>query len=576
MSFVVWLCVPIFWQLHWIIPDEIRPTKPIIWYCLYGISLLLGLMTAIYRFSDDRSLTIAFLLAFSGSFLLILLRAWIKPESNIRVISWTLAIIAGVLAILVTSFLWGFSIGGGLDLWLIPLWMLVYFYAIGRRRLRGLKFRANRLMVVYLSFTLALALFIVLSTLLTFFFKLPENTTAFIIGMSMFAFGLSTFVRPRFERFIERHILGIVGVADNILEEFTAKLATSKTISELNTIHLLHILPTLLIREAALLRRDEACIPEIIYQVGGVMDEISAETYTTIQVYEDEYLPPIITPFAETPLAWIRLVLPLVVSGKHVGLWLLGARDPDDLYELEETATFKALAIQTATTLLNLQQSANLHALYQANIERQETERTRLALELHDEVLNEIGILTMQLDPEDTNPQFQAAYERLINKVRQTIHDLRPAMLNYGLRIAFDEFLESVNQREPEDIVTKLNLPATFIRYPAKIEQHIFRIVQQAVENALEHAQPHVLQLSGSLQEGEIQLIVEDDGVGFEMDGQSTLAQLLEQRHYGLVGMLERTDLINGDLQIESEIGKGTIVTLTWIEAEPQHLILRP
>ncbi len=112
------------------------------------------------------------------------------------------------------------------------------------------------------------------------------------------------------------------------------------------------------------------------------------------------------------------MVLPLVVSGKLIGLWLLGSRDPDDYYAQSEISILKAIANQTAIALVNITQAERLHALYQADIERQEKERASLARGLHDEVLNQLAALAMRQEKSNPAPGFQESHEVISGYLR--------------------------------------------------------------------------------------------------------------------------------------------------------------
>jgi GAF domain-containing protein len=81
------------------------------------------------------------------------------------------------------------------------------------------------------------------------------------------------------------------------------------------------------------------------------------------------------------------------IGGKLIGIWLLGRRDPDDFYAQSEISVLQTISNQTAIALNNIAHAELLHALYQADIERQEKERAALARGLHDEVLNQLAVL---------------------------------------------------------------------------------------------------------------------------------------------------------------------------------------
>jgi signal transduction histidine kinase len=258
------------------------------------------------------------------------------------------------------------------------------------------------------------------------------------------------------------------------------------------------------------------------------------------------------------------LAFPLRVAGDLVGLWLLGRRDPDDLYTQSELPVLQSISHQTAFVLANIRQAELLQALYQANVERQEAEQSELALLLHDEVLNPLGLLVDQVDPPAASPEFYAIYTALTTSIRQTIQGLRPAMLDYGLRAGLTELVDELIDRAGDQVAIQLEIPQTDVRYDPKVEQHLFRIVQQACENALRHAQARNVRICGELGPEQVSLEVEDDGIGFPAGEQLDLNGLLKEKHYGLAGMHDRAKFIKGRLQVRSAPGAGTRVSVQW------------
>ncbi|MBX3003248.1 MAG: hypothetical protein KF828_04770 [Anaerolineales bacterium] len=99
--------------------------------------------------------------------------------------------------------------------------------------------------------------------------------------------------------------------------------------------------------------------------------------------------------------------------------------------------------------------------------------------------------------------------------------------------------------------------------YEEQVAQHAYRIVQLAAENVFKHAQAQFLTISGQLEPDCIDLLVEDDGRGFDAQG-AQLTDLLRTQHYGLASMSERAALIGAELSIESQPGAGTQVRLVW------------
>jgi signal transduction histidine kinase len=260
------------------------------------------------------------------------------------------------------------------------------------------------------------------------------------------------------------------------------------------------------------------------------------------------------------------MTLPLVYGEEIIGACLLGRRDPDDRYGPAEGKLLRMLMHQTALALVNFDQSALLGALHRDSIQFRDRERTRLARDLHDEVLPQMALLTHHVG----EPQaFEQAYQAAVERVRQVINGLSPATLEqFGLHTALEELLGDLDERirgaGQESPSLAFSLSPEKLRYPGEVELHLFRIVQQACLNALKHAQACNLGIRGDLQAGKIELAVEDDGTGFDLSQGLDVASLVENRHYGLLTMCERAALIGAVLRIDASPGKGTLVRVSW------------
>ena len=235
---------------------------------------------------------------------------------------------------------------------------------------------------------------------------------------------------------------------------------------------------------------------------------------------------------------WIRIILPLKAGDSLIGFWLLGRRDPDDIYPIAEIPILQSLANQTAIALSNISHAEQLRSMYQSDIDRYEKERMRLALELHDSVLNELAVLRTNTDENSLSPKFQTSYEEVTRRLREIVSDLRPPMLMYGLKPAIDELADNLMERNGDKIKIHVDINASEERVPENIEQHLYRIVQEGCENALRHSQAQRIGIFGTFSPQKIDLIIEDDGKGF--DGQLEMTSLIANNHFGLAGMLER------------------------------------
>jgi signal transduction histidine kinase len=267
------------------------------------------------------------------------------------------------------------------------------------------------------------------------------------------------------------------------------------------------------------------------------------------------------------PCGWARVVLPLALDGRSTGFWLLGRRPPDDYYALAEVAALRSLAQQTAIALNHIAQTERIRRLYQANVNQREAERTRVARELHDDVLSGLADLMVHLgDPvvSDNQSRLQA----VVDRIRASISDLRPAVLDHGLWQALAHLGDQLDDAAAGKFAVLVEIPPSEARYDSQSEQHLYRIVQQACDNALAYAQAHVVRLQGELGRDQVTLSVEDDGAGFALDPaigiEQHLSLLVQAGHYGLANVMERALLIGAELRLDSSQGQGTRLHITW------------
>jgi signal transduction histidine kinase len=99
------------------------------------------------------------------------------------------------------------------------------------------------------------------------------------------------------------------------------------------------------------------------------------------------------------------------------------------------------------------------------------------------------------------------------------------------------------------------------------MEMHLYRIAQQACQNAVRHGRAARIHIIGNLDPDEAQLIIDDNGQGFLGGEAIDFNQLLAHRHFGLVGIYERAALIGAKVDIDSFPGLGTQVCVHWKKA---------
>jgi len=564
----MWLCVPVYWHLHWILPKPLKPLPSFIWVIFHiagaGIAIVQW-----FQILPPQSYAVGFLLALAGSALLLMAHFLFRPVERRDLFP---LLVAGVLAFGLPILLGIIVVSGQslrtflITLLALPILPLTYLYAAYRRQLGGLEVRANRIVALYLFFILVGAALLVIVPAVDSWLNFSGDDA--VIGIvAALATGLVTaFSLAPFQRFVEHHVLGIPLPPIHLLETYAARITISPNESTL--IHLLRneILPSLLIRQSALIRLGENSVTVVYAQNAGDDQLLAVNDIPLLLKVAGRY-----RPAAEAdshPLPWVRLALTLSIERKPIGLWLLGRRDPDDYYGRHEIDTLQSLADQTAIALTNIIQAERLRALYQADMEQNENQRAYLARELHDNLLNELGRLKMSMDEKIAPPRFFETCNTLITALRQTITGLRPAMLNYGLGPALRSLSDELTDRA-ENVTVSLELTDEGPSYHSHLAQHVYRIVQQACENALKHAQPTTLTITGHLRSDLIDLTIADDGKGFEAGDKMDLAGLVARKHFGLAGMIERAALIGAEIGIDSAPGRGTKVHLRWVPQKP-------
>ena len=560
---VTWLLLPVYLHLHWVFPRSLKDLPAWGWWILYLIGLALAvaeLMQAIPR----TLFALGFFFALVGSIALLAVHAIRQPEQRREVARLgTMIAIAIVPSIILGILGVGNRIpqAGPLALVTLPVIPGAYFFIVYRQQLGGLEMRANRAISIYMFLitlgTILLALIAPISLSL-----MDEPGMLIIVSvagiLSVVYLSISNF--PAFQSFVDRRLLGIKLPYQHLPEIYSSRIATSASVKSLLRLLEDDVFPSLLVRQFAFLDLSgDACRAILVKDVHA--DQLPTREETPNLIHQAGRLRP---PDEGAHHPWIRLILPLKVGETVLGLWLLGKRDPDDHYLAADLPVFQSLADQTAIAMSNLLQTERLSSLYQSDIERREQERMGLALELHDSVLNQLAVLRTNVGEADPSPRFQHAYETVVQRLREIVSDLRPPMLNYGLKLALEEFTQDLMERSDSHARVTLAMRGEEERYPPNIELHLFRIVQEACENALRHANAATVIISAQLDPHGVRLDIEDDGRGFEAGEQQGLDDLLVHKHFGLAGIVERSNLIGASARIRSSPNAGTHIEVIW------------
>ena len=258
------------------------------------------------------------------------------------------------------------------------------------------------------------------------------------------------------------------------------------------------------------------------------------------------------------------LVSSLELHGRPRGLLVaMGSRVGE--FDADDENVFNAFAASAASTIVTVQ-AVEAEKL-QLSIEASERERRRWARELHDETLQELGALRVLLEAAGRKEESQPSAEerrlaiehvdRGIRNLQGLITELRPAALDdLGVGAAIEALARQSSDRFDIEIDVDVDLASEGdtgpARLPPDIEATIYRLVQEATNNAIKHAEPRRISVTVSRGDAAVDVTVADDGKGFDPDR--------AERSFGLIGMQERVALSGGNLEIDSVPGRGTEV----------------
>ena len=564
----IWISVPVYLHLHWIFPKPLKPLHSNLIRGFYLVGIFLAVLQ-VFQALPKSLFYLGFLIAIGGSTALVVAHFTLQPSIRRDLLFLFTAVILALLpsAGLALAGLVGEYPSAQISATLLSLPLLpgAYFYVLYRGQYKSQELRANRLVANYFFLVLLGSFFIALVPLSSNLPNSPNEANLINLTIAVMAALIGGFGFPRFQRFFDHRILGIPLEPTDLLESYSDRIVTSLDIPGLTRLLKDEVLPSLLVRQSALIHVEDKGLIKTIYTQNVAESGLPRQSdIPALLEGADKMLPPGTTGEDDgEPLDWIRIVLPLYIKGKLTGLWLLGRRDPDDLYAQTELSVLRSIANQTAIALVNITQADRLHSLYQADIERHEHERANLAMELHDEVLNQLAGISMKMDKK-TSLDFEGDFQRVTSRLRRTIQGLRPAMLNYGLTPALEDLVNELSTQTGHAVRIEADITSTCGRYDPQHEAHLYRIVQQASENALRHGQASAIRVQGRCDPESVQITIADDGIGFSNPAQLDLNQLLENKHYGLANMFERAALIRAELQIDSAPGEGTQVSVTW------------
>ncbi|MFC1864805.1 PAS domain S-box protein [Chloroflexota bacterium] len=197
----------------------------------------------------------------------------------------------------------------------------------------------------------------------------------------------------------------------------------------------------------------------------------------------------------------------------------------------------------------------------------QEEERKRIAREIHDDSVQSLATLSLNIDalarenlPEHIVQRIEglrAETSSILDGLRRLSHDLRPGVIDQiGLVPAVEMLVEELNNSS--QINVSLRVMGSERRLGPEIELALFRVTQEALRNVTRHSGATKVEMRLNFTRGKVRLTVRDNGRGFKIP--KILGDFAIESKLGLIGVQERVRLLNGRLWVKSRPGRGTTV----------------
>ncbi len=262
---------------------------------------------------------------------------------------------------------------------------------------------------------------------------------------------------------------------------------------------------------------------------------------------------------------WLKPLQPILGAINRMERGNLNTRLPEfDLPEFEKIGHSLNRMAESLAAERQLEESRQLTHLIQSHIEE---ERRSLARELHDELgqyVTAIKTFAVAIVNRSKNgaPDIEASAKTIVaaaNHIYDGMHDiirqLRPGSLdNLGLAETLSDAVNVVQQQHPE-LKINLVMAGKVDRLGETLNINIYRIVQEALNNAIKHAEANLLEIKLSTTEtGDLQLAIHDDGKGMDINAVD------QTNHFGLLGMRERVQALHGSFNVDSKAGQGTAI----------------
>ncbi len=367
----IWFSLPLSLHLHMILPSD-----------LLGRRLQRGIQTVFYAAALTLAVLDAFLLLqrFEYSFvwyalagvlasiglLLVRLVLPVDPATKIAVRIMLYGVTLGLVPFLVfhgvllawfkhtaQDFRTFYPFMLGISATSIPILPMSYIYAIYKHHLGALELRANRFLGTYTFSALLFSSYTVLFFAICSHWKtISTDFLATLLLISLSYMAAVPLLRDRFQALVDRYVFGIKHSPEEVIGIVSSRIPTAFDREVLARVVAEEILPTLLIRQSALYLfaegRQEALYEQAL--PAGAPNPAEGDLREVLP-QSGRYLP---SGPGNPALSWVRLVIPLVLQRRTLGIWLIGRRDPDDYFPAIDIHLLSTVANQIAPMAENV------------------------------------------------------------------------------------------------------------------------------------------------------------------------------------------------------------------------------
>jgi signal transduction histidine kinase len=276
--------------------------------------------------------------------------------------------------------------------------------------------------------------------------------------------------------------------------------------------------------------------------------------------------------------------VPLKAEGQTIGVMIIGFPKPYEWLPTERElmraiGDRTALAIERARMTDALREREQRIAELSGHLLRvQEEERKRISRELHDETGQALMVIRLYLGMMEsgvTGRNVRGKIRETVEVVDRTIEGIRRIIGKLSPLVLQELGLVAAIRKEAKDFARNTGVKARVLisddvgRLAPGTEQAIYRVVQEALHNVAKHAQAKNVTVHLMREDRQVQMIVEDDGIGIQAKADS------RDQSFGLAGIKERIAMLGGASRVISAKGKGTRIEINVPAAEPVQVVER-